>query len=328
MRAMKLARKGFASVALLTVIAAAFPVTATVNLTPQFVEQYRFRATISATMAVDASHNTPNSLANDGDIHIAGRSPEIGLRIVAEPMNSYEEWRAVELAKSLKATGGTLSLTGVHRIWPEHAGANDFFQGAALDPIPGDTNPPHIFEVHPITKFGRYDLLHTLRMIPGDLTGTLGFRYKQAAAALNAYATRDCTIEFTPGDPFYRITMDVVGFNYVAIAIKPDLDSAIEVEDGTFVDAKVYKWDGTVVSESVRLVFVRGSEAERALQNAVRVERFSSRSVRTMRVLAMPRLSLQQVWSRANASPGTTTGPIPYEMVVVGYAGVTKTIFP
>ena len=313
---------GFASVAVLAAALIA-PFAATVKLRPEFVDQYRHRVTISATLAVDGAHNTPNSLANDGDIHIAGRSPDIGLRVVAEPMNAYEEWRAVILANQLEETGGSVSVTGVYRIWPEHSGAHTFTQGEPLDPQPG-TNPDHIFEIHPLTKFGPYDMTHMLRMIPGDLTGDLGFKYQNPVDAFARYNSATCTIKYAPGDEFYEIEMSQVGYNYVAMAIVPDFDTVMEVEDGTFVEAKVFNWAGDEIEDAVRMVFVRGSEAERALQNSARVPNISRKP---MRVLAMPRLSFQGMWQLARDNPGSVTAPTPFEMIVVGYAGIARRRF-
>jgi hypothetical protein len=53
----------------------------------------------------------------------------------------------------------TVKLTGVWRLWAEHGGNTDQKQGAAVEPA-DDTNPDHIFEIHPIitingTNFAR-----------------------------------------------------------------------------------------------------------------------------------------------------------------------------
>ena len=50
-----------------------------ITLKNDFIEQYKDRATIEATYTVDKAHAKPNAPAKDGDMHVAGRAPEIGL---------------------------------------------------------------------------------------------------------------------------------------------------------------------------------------------------------------------------------------------------------
>lgn len=313
-------RSGFTSTLLLAALASS-GFTTTINLKSDFVEKYRLRVTVEATMAVDAASSAPKSLSQDADIHIAGRSEEIGLQFVAEPMNAYEAWGAFTLANQLATTGGSTSIKGVYRIWPEHGGTHAFTQGAATTADPGNTNPDHIFEVHPLTKFGPYDLTHTIRMIPGDLTGTLGYRYRDPEDAFAAYEAKAFTLTHNTNDDFYQAELTMVGYNYIAITIKPDFDTVMRVEDGAFINADVEAWDGTDILDDVRMVFVAGTEAMRALDNA---ERVPSNRRKKMRILAMPRLSFQKMWQIAMDSPGTTNTTIPYEMVVVGYAGIAR----
>src|SRR5690349_2971885 len=62
-----------------------------ITLKNSFIEKYKNRATIDATFKVDKAHKKPNPPTKDGDMHIAGRSTEVGLPIVAEIMNAKFE---------------------------------------------------------------------------------------------------------------------------------------------------------------------------------------------------------------------------------------------
>jgi hypothetical protein len=60
-----------------------------ITLKKSFIEKYKDRATIEADFFVDKAHKKPDPPSKDGDMRIAGRSPEeIGLPIVAEIMNA------------------------------------------------------------------------------------------------------------------------------------------------------------------------------------------------------------------------------------------------
>jgi hypothetical protein len=95
----------------------------TLELKNDFIETHKNRATIEATYSPKFAHSkpktpSPSKPSNDGDIHISGTAPEIGLLTVAEIMN------AADFPKTLKHVqdnlGGTIQMVGVWRIWPEH----------------------------------------------------------------------------------------------------------------------------------------------------------------------------------------------------------------
>ena len=136
------------------------------ELNRSFIEKYKNKVTISVNYTVDAAHKRPNPPSKDGDMHVAGRAPEIGLATVAEIQNAGDVPDAVKAVKDVEGTGTTITLSGVWRIWPEHGGDNTHIQqtgaGAQCEG-PGPTNPPHVFEVHPILKIENQDLATTLR---------------------------------------------------------------------------------------------------------------------------------------------------------------------
>src|SRR5713101_5072420 len=91
-----------------------------ITLKNDFIEQYKDRATISASFIVDKAHAHPNPPKNDGDLHAAGRADEVGLPIVAEIMNAASQKAAVNAIHKAEGSENPISLIGVWRLWCEH----------------------------------------------------------------------------------------------------------------------------------------------------------------------------------------------------------------
>jgi hypothetical protein len=67
----------------------------TLELKNEFIEANKNRATIEASYSIKFAHPkpktpSPSKPSNDGDIHISGTAPEIGLLTVAEIMNAKD----------------------------------------------------------------------------------------------------------------------------------------------------------------------------------------------------------------------------------------------
>ena len=122
-----------------------------------FLERYKNRVTIDATFTIDKARSGPNPPEFDGDIHAAGRAPEIALITVAEVANAAKYPRAVALMTRADSSKRPLAITGVWRLWPEHSGSTKSDQGEHVEPV--DTyRPDHVFEIHPITRMNGMDL--------------------------------------------------------------------------------------------------------------------------------------------------------------------------
>src|SRR5271167_673407 len=96
----------------------------TLVLSSTFVDQVKNKATMDATFAVDAHLKTPHPISsggNDGDIHMAGRAPEIQLPVVAEIVNARLETDSMATLNHT-SQGQQVPMTGVWRIWFEHLG--------------------------------------------------------------------------------------------------------------------------------------------------------------------------------------------------------------
>jgi hypothetical protein len=165
-----------------------------ITLKKSFIEKHKNKVTINAPFTVDKAHKNVNPPSKDGDMHIAGRSPAIGLATVAELMNAKFETASVNLIKSVEGTGQTVNMTGVWRLWCEHSGGDPQIQGKPLQPF-NTTNPDHVFEVHPITVLNGISVVNSL--IPID-----GFKTKDAEQAFTTYERIDSQIPCSTILPF------------------------------------------------------------------------------------------------------------------------------
>ena len=283
----------------------------TVALSKSFVNKYKDKATIDTTFEIDKHHNSPNPIgsgSDDGDIHIAGRDNIVKLPMVAEIINGAKETTALELL--LKSTAGEkVPLTGVWRLWFEHPGSENQIQGKAVS-LPKNTNPDHIFEFHPVVKFGDIEVLNSFDAIKD---ADAEFRGYQAEKAFDAYEKRPGTI--TKSNTAIMITSNKAGYNYaefqIRLAGKPK-----DVGDGYMVFATVYNAkakanDDPVVEESRRMVFVKGTAPADAVKDKKKGDK--------LHVLGIPRVNLNMVYAIASGLQGDEeySESLPYEMIIV-----------
>jgi|SRR5215213_3091659 len=283
----------------------------TVGLSKSFVNKYKDKATIPTTFKIDKHHNSPNPIgsgSDDGDIHIAGRDSVVKLPMVAEIINGAKEPSALDFL--LQSTAGDkIPLIGVWRLWFEHPGSENQIQGEEIS-VPKNTNPDHIFEFHPVVKFGDFDVLNSFGPIEDE---EAEFRGYSAEKAFAAYEKRPGTI--TKSKTAIMITSNKAGFNYVEfqmrLAGKPK-----DVGDGYIVFANVYNAnakanDDPVVEESRRMVFVKGSAPADAVKDLKKGNK--------LHVLGIPRVNLNLVYAIASELQGDEeySESLPYEMIII-----------
>jgi hypothetical protein len=274
------------------------------ELNRTFIEKYKNRLTISAPYFVDAAHKKPNPAAQDGDMHVAGRSPAIGLATVAEIQNAKESPNAVQIVHDVEGKGHSIDITGVWRIWPEHGGDNTHIQqsgaGAPYEGL-GPTNPPHVFEIHPILKIEQEDVSLNLHPIEG-------YKAKDADEAFLRY--EHGTFEIEPAGDRVRMQMRMIGFNYVEFLMR--LRKRFDrVQDGEFVSAAIYSDEEELLVHDRRIGFVAGTAPDDK-QKTLKVGE-------CMRALGIPRVDLALVSYRLrNGSPDVLRWSLPYEIIVVG----------
>jgi len=300
----------------LAALLVASPLTAyadiTIALTRGFVKKNKDRATISTTFEVDKFHKKPNKIgtgSEDGDVHIAGRDSVVMLPMVAEILNGKLENDTFKFLLGMNE-GESVPLVGVWRLWFEHPGSEDMVQGAPVAE-PEDTNPDHVFEFHPVTKFGAFDCRDSLLPI---IDAAKEFRGHPAEKAFTSYEQRPGTISKTTNG--IMIMSNKAGFNYVEFEMRLT-GKPKEVADGFIVLANVFNVgeseEGEPLTEQPRrMIFVKGSPPGDAIANMKKGQ--------TLHVLGIPRVNLDEVLAIADGLPGHdeyASGGLPYEMIIV-----------
>ena len=283
----------------------------TVALTKGFVRKYKDKATIATTFDIDKHHKRPNPIGSgseDGDIHIAGRDTVVRLPMVAEIINGAKETSALDFL--LHSTEGeSIPLTGVWRLWFEHPGSEDQVQGDEVA-VAENTNPDHIFEFHPVVKFGTVDVFDSFAPIQDE---EAEFRGYPAERAFDNYEKRPATI--TKSNTAIMITSNKAGFNYTEFQIRLT-GNPKDVGDGYVAFAGIYNAkakpnDEPVVEESRRMVFVKGTPPADAVKDLKKGGK--------LHVLGIPRVNLNMVYAIASGLQGGEeySENLPYEMIIV-----------
>jgi hypothetical protein len=273
-----------------------------IRLKNDFIKKYKLRATIETEMTIDVPGKVHTAKA-DADMHNSGRADEVGLPIVAELMNAKEMPAQVKALE--QAAGKQIKVNGAWRLWCEHAGGKAQVQGAKLDPFT-TANPDHVFEIHPITQVGEKDTRATIHVIQG-------YTPKEAHAAFVHYENVKCKIE--AADKTTTIRTSMAGYNYVKFVIQSLEEPADHkvVSDGRFVMCQVRDLDGELIVRQVRMVFIKGTEAEEMVKELAKEGRRA--------ILGMPRIDLSLVSYRVAHKDDESkplTWNLPYEMIVVG----------
>jgi len=275
-----------------------------------WVEEFKNRATIDANFIIDHAHKTPNAAAADGDMHVAGRAAkEVGLPMVAEVVNarSPEQKAALDLIHLREGKDIAVPMSGAWRVWFEHPGERQV-QFQKVDK-PGNTNPDHNFEIHPVTKVGDELLLKSFRVIPG-------FTPKPAKTAFEVYNKQEILIRATKT----AITLEAkkVGFNYTAFRMRLIGKPKKLKDDGLAVLADVHdeSEDEDALAVKIRMIFVAGTRPWELVQGKDDGDEFDA--------IGIPRVDLAQIASfAANAGPAGVRRKLPYEMIIVA-AGPVK----
>jgi hypothetical protein len=276
----------------------------TLALAKTFVEQVKNRATMTVEMKVDVHPKSPHRIkddGDDGDIHMAGRADAIGLPLVAEILNAKQE---VDAMKLLNATPkhGTLSMTGAWRVWFEHLGDKPQVQFAKVA-IPKSSNPAHLFELHPITKFGPLDLRDSLQPIPG-------YEPYGAEKAFAYYESISATIQASK--TAILLASGKAKFNYAEFYFET-VGPVAETGDGCILLAQIYADENAenfLTEQPRRLVFIEGDLAGQA-RHLGEGER--------LHVMAVPRVNLLEVQAiaAANKKSSPVKVHLPYELIIV-----------
>ena len=313
--------------AVLVLLLAPASADTTLELKNDFIEAFRDRATIEVTFSPKFAHSkaktpSPSKPSNDGDIHISGTAPEIGLLTVAEIMNAVDF--PVTLKHVQSKLGGTVQVVGVWRIWPEHGGESHHVQGDADASKITNTNPDHIFEIHPLIQVDQFSLRSGFHPIPN-------FKTKNAQDAFQNY--EGARSKIIAKSDTTQIRLSQATYNYVEFRLELLETPSHELADGLTAFAKVRALDGETIVQKRRMVFVKGTTPEANIRALT--------AGQCMHALGMPRLNLTLVAWRVRCSknqvpdyapltcsekfPDVLDWGIPYEIVVLAdYGGSRK----
>lgn len=268
-----------------------------------FIQKYKSRVTIETEFKIDHVKKTINKPEDDGDFHIAGRSTEIGLPMVAEIMNAMNHKDAV--ARVRNAGESSIKIKGVWRLWCEHPGKKKHEQGKKVEKSE-NSNPDHVFQIHPITGVEDINLLSSLIPIKD-------YEPYDADKAFEHYENRDCEIISNSSRKTTTIKTKRSYYNYAEFRFELREDKQENVVDGRFVYGSVLNKKGDVVAKDIRLAFVKDSEPEKIVKSKGEGD--------IIRLLGIPRINLEEIWQRVKNSkknPSLLKQNLPFEMIIVG----------
>ena len=267
-----------------------------------FVERFKDHVLIHAKFTVDKAMGSPLPAPIDGDLHFAGRSPQVALPLVGEISNAGKQKAAVDLVHAAQFSGRPVQITGIWRIWPEHASSGEEKQGKHIDPLDSDT-PDHVFEIHPVTRINHVSTLSSFTTVDGFTAGG-------ADRTFGIYQKARCVITLDTGT--VKIVAETGLYNDVEF-IMQITGPQEKVSDGRFVPAAAYNTDGKLLVDHLRMVFAQGSPPELAVRHLKKGDR--------LHVFGLPRIDFAQVWSRIQAPPQRDRDdevPLPYEIEILG----------
>lgn len=274
-----------------------------ITLDDSFIDACKDRVTIDVSFTVDKADRLPHPAFMDGDFHVAGRAPRIGLPVVAEIKNAASEKGALRVIRSVAGTGNPVRLAGAWRLWAEHVGRAEEVQGAELSVIEV-TNPDHVFEIHPVTRVDGENILASLHP-------PKGYSPIKADVAFRSFENIKCRV--IPKDGTTTVVTPKGQINDVEFVMELGEDGQHVVEDGRFVNAAVLDLKGKRIVPKVRMVFVKGSPPEEMVRRLRPGDR--------LHVFGLPRIDLSTVAWRVRHSredPELLERNLPYEIVVVG----------
>jgi hypothetical protein len=275
-----------------------------ITLTKDFVDKFADRVTIDTNFRVDTTSKI-HPASQDGDIHVAGTAPEIGMIAVAEVMNAKtERTKAVKVLVSAAGTNTPVKVSGAWRIWCEHGGEQHFVQGSGDVPAATSSGEAHVFEVHPITSVNGSNIGHTWGPTPG-------FTYKDPDQAFPLYERTRSSI--TDLGTTIRISTEQVGFNYTEFVAKLNEDPHA-LADGLSVFAEILDANGELLVHNRRLVFANGTDPEKIVRNKHKGD--------LVQVVGIPRIDLALVRFRvknhdsSDKTAGALNWNLPYELII------------
>jgi hypothetical protein len=273
-----------------------------VRFSREFLTANRESITLEADFTVDVAARMINPAVFDGDIHIAGRSPGIGLRMVAEIKNAKTAPRAVALIRQAEASRRPIRIVAVPRYWPEHAIGLPHRQGEAMPRLP-NSNPDHLFELHPIVQVEDQDLRHTLHPVQGYSPFHASTVFGQLARAELTFRLRGDSV---------LIETEAGLWNDVHFLLELTDRPVTVRKDGRYLSGRARDLEGNLLRDSVRIALVGGSPPDSVIRGLP--------AGAWIHVWGLPRIGLDGL-VRLMESVGDTVShraSLPFEMVILG----------
>jgi hypothetical protein len=235
----------------------------------------------------------------DKDLILSGGNEYIGLPIVTRIFNAKFDQKAIDLISKNKSK--RINITGVWRIWCDYFG-NDIFTQGLTNEHATSYNPEHVFEMTPALKINDITL-------DGYNEEIRVQRITDAETAFEKYSTTKTQINIT--DSIVTLTIHGVDGGFVDFFIK--ITGIQEVKnDGRVLLCNVYDKEDKLLYKNLRTIFIKDTEAEKTVRNLRNGER--------LRVLGIPRISLNEIYDRIKISEIDTnvkSGSLPVEMVII-----------
>jgi hypothetical protein len=301
------------------------------QLSNDFIGRFHNRVTMDVQLRVIGPQIKAHSNAKDGEVHISGvpqllavggaTAPPLGFAAVAEILHAKQfegPGGLLKFIESQSQAGQPVRMTGVWRLWGEH-GEGDFMQGTFPDPGTWNpkSNPPHVFELHPLTALVRggqsVSFLKDFKPLGGFPDGAAAQRSRSALGFLERTS---CKI--TPGAQSTTLSGDAQRYNFFGfVARNVSQPVAAAGGDGSFATADLFDAEGKgpqngqpaqPFARGVRLVFVKGTPPADALAQL-------GPTGRALKLTGFARMDLS-VFQKAVATGQTYQGKIPYEVIV------------
>ncbi len=275
-----------------------------IEIYKSFIERYKNRVTVDTTFRVDEAWQHPNPPYMDGDFHFSGRTRQVGLPTVGEVVSAAYEKEAMDLVQAAAKTGRPLKISGVWRLWPEHAGTAEEEQGEKLHQLES-ANPDHVFEMHPVTRIGGISLLGSFHAVKGFSPGNADTVFKLYQGVPCRLRVKSKTVSIVTRKGLYN---DVEFIMEIA-----DAPQTV-VADGRFVTASVRDLKGNLLVKRLRMVFMKNTPPEEVVKNLKRGDR--------LHVYGIPRIDFAEISRRIakyHENPGLLMENLPYEIIIIGF---------
>lgn len=248
-----------------------------------------------------------HNIEDDCDVHVPLRTTAFFLAILGEIKNACS--MGPTRAELVALGAGPMPVEGAFRIWFEgHDEGVPFREENRREPEAyNNSGPPHLVELHPITRLGPLDLLDRVRFI--EKNGQT-FVWKTADSFGRAVRARLTIRRRTIGGRRYvvlRCTCPRLANHYqldVEIANSPH---PTDNGDGIVASGPIFDKNGEVLLPLARFFAIQGTPAAQVLETVAAGDRLT--------VYALARLSLRPLLGRVRSSARTINMPI--ELVVL-----------